>query len=441
MRSAENQDTPSVGGSIDPSAGATARGAGDRSATGQDHKIRAGALREELSALIEVVGGPALVDVLVERAFELRATDIHLDPQETGLRTRIRVDGMLHDVLNAPPQVGLQMVSRLKLMGNMDIAEKRLPQDGHFSQQRGERRRDVRVATAPTAFGERIVLRLLPEHQFLTNLEDLGMDGTQAEFVRGFLTIPYGMILSVGPVGSGKTTTMYSCLQALHEPTRSLATIEDPVEHRVVGVNQMQVDPRIDFNFADGLRALLRQDPNVMMVGEIRDRETAHIAVRAGLTGVLVLSTMHSNDAPGSIDVFQEFDLPSMLLADALVGVISQRLLRRVCAECREAYTPSEAVCQQLGLDPNSAPPIYRGRGCDACFNTGYFGRTGVYEIMRVDDALRKLILRGAPRTELRAAAVEAGMATLQDSAARNVRDGVTTVEEMHRVLTAFSQG
>jgi type II secretory ATPase GspE/PulE/Tfp pilus assembly ATPase PilB-like protein len=437
MQSAENQETRSPA-SVPAQASGTLS-AGSESA-GQQRKIRAGALREELAALIDVVGGPALVDVLLERAFELRATDIHLDPQETGLRTRIRVDGMLHDVLQAPTQVGMQMVSRLKLMANMDIAEKRLPQDGHFAQRRGDRRRDVRVATAPTTDGERVVLRLLPEHQFLTHLEDLGMDTAQADVVRSFLKVPYGMILSVGPVGSGKTTTMYSCLQALHEPNRSLATIEDPVEHRVPGVNQMQVDPRIDFTFAEGLRALLRQDPNVMMVGEIRDSETAHIAVRAGLTGVLVLSTMHANDSPGSVDVFHEFDVPSMLLADALAGVISQRLLRRVCPDCREAYAPSEAVCQQLGIEPGSATPIYRGRGCDACFNTGYFGRTGVFEIMPVDDAVRRAILRGAPRSEIREAAVHTGMATLQESAARNVRDGVTTVEEMHRVLTAFPQ-
>jgi type II secretory ATPase GspE/PulE/Tfp pilus assembly ATPase PilB-like protein len=430
MQSAENQKTSSVGSATQPS--------GTAASTEHEPRIRAGALREELASLIDVVGGAALVDVLLERAFELRGTDIHLDPQEAGLRTRIRVDGMLHDVLQTPPQVGIQMVSRLKLMANMDIAEKRLPQDGHFTQRRGDRRRDVRVATAPTTDGERIVLRLLPEHQFLTSLEDLGMEGTQADTVRDFLKIPYGMILSVGPVGSGKTTTMYSCLQALHDPSRSLATIEDPVEHRVVGVNQMQVDPRIDFHFVDGLRALLRQDPNVMMVGEIRDRETAQIAVRAGLTGVLVLSTMHANDAPGSVDIFRQFDLPSMLLADALVGVISQRLLRRVCAECREAYTPSPAVCEQVGLDSNSPPPIYRGRGCDACFSTGYFGRTGVFEVMRVDETLSNAILHGASRAEIRDAAVSAGMTTLQESAAAKVREGLTTVEEMHRVLTAF---
>ena len=289
--------------------------------------IRQKALQEELRELVDVVGPGPLVDLLLERAFQLQATDIHLDPAETGLRVRLRVDGLLHDVAKLPIEMTSHVISRVKLMANMDITERRLAQDGHIANAVLKQQRDIRVGSGPTIYGERLVLtphaRCRPAHP------DRGprLRRDQVAQVRKCISAPYGMILSVGPVGSGKSTTMYSCLDVLNDKTKSLCTIEDPVERRVDGVNQIQVDSRIEFGFVEALRGVLRQDPNVMMVGEIRDPETAHIACRAGLTGVTVLSTLHANDAASTIDVFREFGIPPMFIADSLVGIISQRLL------------------------------------------------------------------------------------------------------------------
>ena len=246
------------------------------------------------------------------------------------------------------------------------------------------------------------------------------------------------MVLSVGPVGSGKSTTMYSCLKRLNDPAKSLITIEDPVERRMPGVNQIQVDPKINFSFVEALRGVLRQDPNVMMIGEIRDSETARIAVRAGLTGVMVLSTLHANDTASTIDVFRDFGIPPMFIADSLQGILSQRLMRKVCLHCRQAYHPDEATCVILGIDPANAAAtsLFRGQGCDSCFGTGYSGRTGIYEVMGLDAELRHEIIKGAPQNELMSIAKSKGMRTLDMAAIQKVTDGITTIEEMHRVLT-----
>jgi type II secretory ATPase GspE/PulE/Tfp pilus assembly ATPase PilB-like protein len=261
--------------------------------------------------------------------------------------------------------------------------------------------------------------------------------------VKRALSIPYGTILSVGPVGSGKTTTMYACLASLNDPTKSVITIEDPVERRIDGINQVQIDTRIDFNFVSALRGTLRQDPNVMMIGEIRDPETAHIAVRAGLTGIVVLSTLHASDTASTIDVFREFDVPPMFVADSLQAIISQRLMRKVCTDCRTSYHPDEAMCETLGLDPAQADSIelIRGEGCDACFQTGYHGRTGVFEILTVDQDIRNAILYGKSHGELMELAKSKGLKTLEMSARDKVLDGQTTLEEMHRVLTTYPTG
>ncbi|HUQ68101.1 MAG TPA: ATPase, T2SS/T4P/T4SS family, partial [Planctomycetaceae bacterium] len=261
------------------------------------------ALQEELRELVDLVGPAPLVDLLLERAFQLRATDIHFDPTKTGLRVRLRVDGMLHDVLQLPPEMMSQVVSRVKLMAGMDITERRFSQDGHITSAVLKHQRDVRVGSGPTLYGERLVLRLMPDNSTYTKLEELGLDDEQTATIKRCLKLPYGMVLSVGPVGSGKSTTMYSCLEVLNQPGRSLVTIEDPVERRCDGINQVQIEPRIEFNFVEALRGILRQDPDVVMVGEIRDSETAHIAIRAGLTGVRVLSTLHANDTASCIDV------------------------------------------------------------------------------------------------------------------------------------------
>ncbi len=300
------------------------------SSTSERAGIRQKALQEELRELVDVVGPGPLVDLLLERAFQLQATDIHLDPGESGLRVRLRVDGLLHDVAKLPTEMTSHVISRVKLMANMDITERRLAQDGHIANAVLKQQRDIRVGSGPTIYGERLVLRLMPDASQLNRIEDLGFDEPQIAQIRRCISAPYGMILSVGPVGSGKSTTMYACLDVLNDKTKSLCTIEDPVERRVDGVNQIQVDSRIEFGFVEALRGVLRQDPNVMMVGEIRDPETAHIACRAGLTGVTVLSTLHANDAASTIDVFREFGIPPMFIADSLVGIISQRLLRKV---------------------------------------------------------------------------------------------------------------
>lgn len=405
----------------------------------QKTDARQRALQQELRELIDVVGPAQIVDMILERAFQIRATDIHFDPNEEGLRVRLRVDGMLHDILQVPPSISLQMVSRAKLLAGMNIAEKRVAQDGHISQTVGGVARDIRVGSGPTIFGERLVLRLMPDRSSFTKLDELGLDPEQIKLLRHYISHPYGMVLSVGPVGSGKSTTMYSCLELLNEPHKSVITIEDPVERRIPGVNQIQVDTRIDFTFVSALRGVLRQDPNVMMIGEIRDPETAHIGIRAGQTGVLVLSTLHANDAASCVDVFRDFGVPSMFIADSLQAVVSQRLLRQVCKHCRTTYHPDEATCQVLGVDPQTAQGVElsRGTGCDSCFHTGYSGRVGVFEVLGLDEELKHEILTGAPRGEILKLAVSKGMRTLQQAAIRKVLDGESTIEEMHRVLLA----
>ena len=402
-----------------------------------DKPIRQEALREELRQLADVVGPAPLVDLLLERAFQLGATDIHFDPHEDGLRVRLRMDGLLHDVLHLPADLMAQVVSRIKLMAAMDITEKRLSQDGHFSNSVLGQERDIRVGSGPTIHGERLVLRLMPDQRSFTRLEELGLDDGQVETIKRIISGPYGMVLCVGPVGSGKSTTIYSCLRYLSDPTQSLVTIEDPVERRIEGVNQIQVDQKIRFGFVEALRGVLRQDPDVMMIGEIRDPETAHIASRAALTGITVLSTLHASDAVSTVDVFREFSVPPMFIADSLKGLIAQRLVRKVCEHCRTTYRPDAATCQMLGIDPGEAERVElaKGEGCEICFQTGYHGRTGVFEVMPITPELRKGILQEKPHDDLLEIARGDGMQTLDAMARRKVLDGLTTVQEMHRVL------
>ncbi|MGE3315356.1 MAG: GspE/PulE family protein [Planctomycetaceae bacterium] len=409
---------------------------GGRQASG----VRQKALQEELRELVDVVGPGPLVDLLLERAFQLQATDIHLDPNDRGLRVRLRVDGLLHDVAQLPPEMTSQVVSRVKLMANMNITERRLAQDGHIANAVLKQQRDIRVGSGPTIYGERLVLRLMPDTSTYNKLEELGFDDDQIQEVKRYVSTPYGMILSVGPVGSGKSTTMYSCLDLLNEKSKSLVTIEDPVERRMEGISQIQVDNRIEFGFVEALRGVLRQDPNVIMIGEIRDPETAHIGCRAGLTGVTVLSTLHANDTVATIDVFREFGIPPMFIADSLQGVISQRLLRKICPKCRQSFKPDTATAEFLGIEPDkvNSTELVRGLGCEACFHTGYLGRTGVFEVMGIDGDIRDAILKGKRHGEMMELAVSKGMSTLEASAKRKVLAGVTSVEELHRVLTSF---
>jgi type II secretory ATPase GspE/PulE/Tfp pilus assembly ATPase PilB-like protein len=404
-------------------------------------EVRQKALQEELRELIDVVGPAPLVDLLLERAFQLNATDIHIDPNQNGLRVRLRVDGMLHDVMQLPQKLTAQVVSRLKIMAGMDITERRAAQDGHISKSVIKHQRDIRVGGGPTIHGERLVLRLMPDDKTFTSLEELGFEPEQLEKIQRLVDIPYGVFLSVGPVGSGKSTTVYSALTMRNRPTESVVTIEDPVERHMEGINQIQIDAKIGFTFVKCLRGVLRQDPNVIMVGEIRDPETAQIATRAGMTGVTVLSTLHASDSLAVIDVFREFGVPSMFIVDALKCVIAQRLIRKICPNCKEEYAPDESAKAILGLSDDDAAntTLYRGQGCDSCFSTGYSGRTGVFEVLTFSPELRHAVLRTDGQDDLREIAVRNGLVTLEDAARRKVLRGVTTVEELLRLQTAFS--
>ncbi len=407
---------------------------------GNGTEIRQKALQEELRQLLDVVGPGPLVDLLLERAFQLKATDVHLDPSDSGIRVRLRVDGLLHDVLELPAELTSQVVSRVKLMAGMDITERRVAQDGHIANAVLQHQRDVRVGSGPTIHGERLVMRLMPDSTDFSKFDELGLNDWQREKVLAQLRKPYGVLLAVGPVGCGKTTTLYACLNVLNDVNKSVVTIEDPVERRIEGVNQIQIDSKINFGFVDALRGVLRQDPNVVMVGEIRDPETAHIACRAGLTGVSVLSTLHANDTAATIDVFREFSVPPMFIGDSLNCIISQRLLRKNCPVSREFFTPDEAQCQLLGIDPAHAHEnqLVRGIPADENFHTGYSGRMGAFEIMPVDDEMRQAILHGKSHQELMDLARHKGMETLEEAGKRLVREGQTSVEELHRVLTVY---
>lgn len=377
-----------------------------------------------------------MVDRIIELAIERRATDIHFDPHGERLRVRVRIDGMLCDLYEVSAVVATEIPSRLKVLGGIDIIEHRHPQDGHFTRIVDGREVDFRVAASPMIGGEKIVVRILPGDRVLTGIGNLGMEAPQLQIVRNLIAHPYGMILTTGPVGSGKTTTLYSLLNDISTPSRNVMTIEDPVEYRLPGINQMQTDAHTGFGFAEGLRAILRQDPNVVMVGEIRDEETATTAFKAAMTGVLVFSTLHTNDAPASVDSLAGLGVPRFMIGGALIGVIAQRLLRRICPQCREEYQPPDDIVKKLGgADALRGKSLYRGKGCEHCFRTGYFGRTGTFEIMGVTERIRDAILRLARPAELRRLIAQSGVQRLRQSAWSKVLAGVTTPEEYMRVV------
>ncbi len=398
-----------------------------------DFKTRDGALVD----VAEQAPVPRLLDYIFEAAITARATDVHFDPHEDGLVIRYRIDGLLHDVLNVAPSTALALVSRIKVLSNLDIVERRHAQDGRLSVTIGEGEHDMRVATVPTTMGEKVAIRIMTTRATFSDLGELGLEKEQMEAVKRFIARPYGMILATGPVGSGKTTTLYSMLMNLNRRSDNVMSIEDPVEYRIVGTNQLQVNPRVDFSFAEGLRAMLRQDPDIIMVGEIRDNETAKIAVWAALTGVLVLSTIHANDAPSTITTLFNFDIPGFLISNGLVGVIAQRLIRKICPNCQEKYKPDAELLKQMGVDGRKMKDIAftRGKGCGECFHTGYSGRTGVYEVMDVNEEIKDLIFRQTTREVIRQVARDTGMKLLKENAFQKVVDGVTTVEEYFRVV------
>jgi general secretion pathway protein E len=378
-----------------------------------------------------------LVNSLLFQAVKDRASDIHIEPFERVLTVRFRIDGILYDVISPPKRFQPIIVSRVKIMAGLNIAEKRLPQDGRLRTRVAGKNIDVRVSVIPTAFGERVVLRLLDQASTLLGLEDLGLNGRNLALVGRLIRQSHGIILVTGPTGSGKTTTLYAALSTINSTERNIITIEDPIEYQLEGVGQMQVNPKIDLTFANGLRSILRQDPDVIMVGEIRDGETAEIAIQAALTGHLVFSTLHTNDAASAVTRLVEMGTEPFLVSSSVIAVMAQRLVRRVCPACRRSARPTAEVLAELGLAPAAASgrTIYAsGDGCDACKHTGYRGRTGIHELLVVDDDIRALVMKTSDAAAIRRAAVGAGMPSLRDDGAAKVLAGETTVEEVLRV-------
>ncbi len=393
----------------------------------------------EESEDIEVVSEEApiikLVNFIISQGVEDRASDIHIEPQEKNLRVRYRIDGVLQEVMTSPKKVQAAILSRLKIMAGMDIAETRKPQDGRAAMSIRGRGVDFRVSTLPTVYGERVVLRVLEKESILLTLDDLGfLPDSLARFQSSF-TKPYGAILVTGPTGSGKSTTLYATLNVLNTEARNIITTEDPVEYRLPGINQIQINPRAGLTFARGLRAILRATPDVVMVGEIRDHETAQIAIEAALTGHLVLSTLHTNDAAGAISRLTEMGVAPFLTSSAIDCVQAQRLARRLCSECKEPFEPDAKMLEKMGFEPNEKITLYRPKGCDRCNNTGYKGRVGVYEVMLMSEKIQQLTVERASSEQIKEVAIAEGMQTLKEDGMEKMRQGLTSYEEVLRVI------
>ncbi len=374
-----------------------------------------------------------LINALLTEAVKVNASDIHIETFEKRLVVRFRVDGVLREVVQPKRALAPLLVSRIKVMAKLDIAEKRIPQDGRISLRVAGREVDVRVSTMPSSNGERVVLRLLDKQAGRLDLSHLGMAPEELARLQDIIMKPHGIILVTGPTGSGKTTTLYAALTQLNDKSRNILTVEDPIEYQLEGVGQTQVNTKVDMTFARGLRAILRQDPDVVMVGEIRDLETAEISVQASLTGHLVLSTLHTNTAIGSVTRLHDMGIEPFLLASSLLGVLAQRLVRVLCDDCKTPYEPSEAECQVLNLSEEDRKKVFRANGCEKCNGQGYRGRTGIYELVVLDDEMRTMIHNGASEQELTAHARKFGP-SIRDDGRRKVLAGVTTIEEVLRV-------
>lgn len=375
-----------------------------------------------------------LINALFTQALHERASDIHIEPYERHSVVRLRRDGVLGEVAQPHRALHAAMVSRIKIMASMDIAEKRLPQDGRFAIRTAGKDIDLRVSVLPTSHGERVVLRLLEKENRLLNLSEMGFSGERLSAIHQLIQLAHGIILVTGPTGSGKTTTLYAALSHINAPDKNIITVEDPVEYQLLGIGQMQVNSKINLSFAAGLRSILRQDPDVIMIGEIRDRETAEIAIHASLTGHLVFSTLHTNDAASAATRLIDMGIEPFLVASSVVAVLAQRLLRKICQDCKQPYRPSPDELSRLDLKPGADVTLYRGAGCAACSQTGYRGRTGIFELMVLDDEIRRLIGTKADSTAIKQAAIAGGMITLKQEGAAKVLQGQTSLEEVMRI-------
>jgi len=403
----------------------------DIAAAGIEEDVDRAHVMEEEAPIIRVV------NVVIQQAIKDRASDIHVEPDRRGVRIRYRIDGVLHEVMRVPKYVHAPLVSRIKIMGDMNIAERRIPQDGRIHIRHEGKDYDLRVSSLPTVFGEKVVMRILDQSSVLIGLNKLGMLGETQAQLESVIVQPNGMILSTGPTGSGKTTTQYSILNKINSVEKNILTIEDPVEYQLPGLSQVHVNRKAGLTFASAMRSFLRQDPDIIMVGEIRDLETAETAVQASLTGHLVLSTLHTNDAPSAVTRLMDMGVEPFLIASSIVGILAQRLARRICQNCKEPYKPPAEALHRVGFNVDDMENVvfYRGRGCEQCRHTGYRGRNGIFEMLLVNEEVADLTVKRAPLSEIRAAALAGGMKTLKMDGFQKVLEGMTTVEEIMRVI------
>jgi len=391
-------------------------------------------LLKQIGGSVENIQPVVLVSAIFDLAVTSRATDIHFDPSESGMVARLRIDGMLHDVLTIPKRIQPNIVARVKVLGEMDISETRRPQDGHISMTSGNNRFDLRVSALPTFRGEKLTLRLLDSTSGIPKLEELGMEYSDRVIFEDIITKPQGMTLVTGPTGSGKTTTLYAALERINYRTYNIITLEDPVEYQLKGVNQVQINPAIDLTFASTLRASLRQDPDTILVGEVRDLETAAIAIRAAMTGHRVFSTIHANTAPDAINTLVNMNVRPFLITSSLLCILAQRLVRKLCTQCREPYEPEPELVKELEVK-EKPEKLYRASGCDACNKTGYLGRTAVYELLRLTPSIKRAIIDGRSIEQIVKTAHSEGMKSLFEKGVNKILEGTTSVDEVFRVL------
>ena len=373
-----------------------------------------------------------LVNFILTKALKSRVSDIHIEPYAKDIKIRFRIDGILHEIFSVHKRLHPHIVSRIKIMSGLDIAEKRVPQDGKFKIKVANRTVDIRVSIIPMSYGERIVLRILDKSVSLLGLGEMGMSQETLQTFESLISKSHGMILVTGPTGSGKTTTLYAAISKINSPEKNIITIEDPIEYELKGVGQIQVNPKTNLTFAKGLRAILRHDPDVIMVGEIRDIETAEIAIQASMTGHLVFSTLHTNDAAGALTRLVDMGIEPFLIASSLMAVLAQRLVRKICPECKRPFKPDKAILEKHGLPSDQL--FWHGTGCPSCMDSGYKGRTGVFELLVIDNEIRKLLTRGADSETIKQAAIKKGMTTLFEDGLSKVKKGITTLDEVLRV-------